>query len=215
MIKNRKKVPAVLEDLRALAEPATGGDPMTEDKFVRRSLRTLSDELVALGHEACPTTVAGLLRDLGYNLRVNVKRITGPYHPDRDRQFRNIERLIGEFRAAGLPILSVDTKKKDVVGNFANAGRTSVEEPDEVNAHDFLTDAVCRAVPYGLYDVLANKCYMLVGTSSDTPAFAVDAIVRWWVRCGCKLYRGAGELLILADTGGRNGCRPRLWKHRL
>ena len=118
----KKKDPTVLEDLKQLAEPATGGDPMTEDKFVRRSLRTLSAELETLGHEACPTTVAELLRDLGYNLRVNVKRLTGPTHPDRDRQFRYLEGIIAEFRAAGLPILSVDTKKKELVGNFGNPG---------------------------------------------------------------------------------------------
>jgi hypothetical protein len=188
---------------------------MTEDKFVRRSLRTLSAEMAALGHEVCPTTVAALLRELGYNLRVNVKRITGPYHPDRDRQFRYIESLIEQFRAEGLPILSVDTKKKELVGNFSNGGRTWVEDPEEVNAHDFLGDALCKAVPYGLYDVLANRGHVVVGTSSDTPAFAVDAVARWWVRYGCKRYRGAGALLILADSGGSNGCRPRLWKHRL
>jgi Rhodopirellula transposase DDE domain len=188
---------------------------MTDDKFVRRSLRNLSDGLAALGHAACPTTVAGLLRELGYNLRVNVKRVTGPRHPDRDRQFRYIEALIAEFRAAVLPILSVDTKKKELVGNFANGGRAWVEEPEEVNAHDFRTDAVCRAVPYGLYDVLANRGHVVVGTSADTPAFAVEAVTRWWVRCGCKRYRDAEELLILADSGGSNGCRPRLWKQRL
>jgi hypothetical protein len=188
---------------------------MKQDKFVRRSLQTLSNELADLNHQACPTTVAGLLRELGYNLRVNVKRITGPYHPDRDRQFCYIEGLIEEFRVAGLPILSVDTKKKELVGNFGNDGQCWVEEPFAVNAHDFLTDAVCKAVPYGLYDVLANKGHVVVGTSSDTPAFAVDAIARWWVRCGCKRYRDAGELLLLADSGGSNGCRPRLWKQGL
>ena len=188
---------------------------MSQDKFVRRSLRQLSDELAALGHEACPTTVANLLRGLGYNLRVNRKRITGPYHPDRDRQFGYIEEIIAEFRAEGLPIVSVDTKKKELVGNFANAGVTWLNEPLEVNAHDFVSDAVCRAVPYGLYDVLANKGHVVVGSSADTPDFAVDALSRWWVRCGCKRYRGAERLLILADSGGSNGCRPRLWKRRL
>jgi Rhodopirellula transposase DDE domain len=188
---------------------------MTADKFVRRSLRTLSAELEKLDHEACPMTVAGLLRDLGYNLRVNVKRLTGPAHPDRDRQFRYLEGIIAEFRAAGLPILSVDTKKKELVGNFGNPGAVWVQEPYAVNAHDFLSDAQYRAVPYGLYDVLANQGHVVVGTSADTPAFAVDAVARWWVRCGCKRYRDAGELLILADSGGSNGCRPRLWKQRL
>ena len=198
-----------------MAEPATGGDPMTADQFVRRSLRTLSEEMAALGHAVCPTLVAEMLRGLGYNLRVNVKRITGPYHPDRDRQFRYIERRVEAFRAEGLPILSVDTKKKELVGNFGNGGQAWVEEPFEVNAHDFRTDALYKAVPYGLYDVLANKGHVVVGASSDTPAFAADAVTRWWVRCGCKRYRGAGALLLLADSGGSNGCRPRLWKQRL
>lgn len=201
--------------MKQLTEPATGGDPMTQDKFVRRSLRQLSDELAALGHEVCPTTVAGLLRGLGYNLRVNRKRITGPYHPDRDRQFGHIEATVEAFRREGLPILSVDTKKKELVGNFANGGAAWVEEPLEVNAHDFVSDALCRAVPYGLFDLLANKGHVVVGTSADTPDFAADAVARWWLRYGCKRYRGAGKLLLLADSGGSNGCRPRLWKRRL
>jgi hypothetical protein len=188
---------------------------MTEAKYVRRSLQTLSDELAGLGHEAGPDTVADLLRHLGYNLRVNVKRFTGPPHPDRDVQFRYIEGLIAQFRAAGLPVLSVDTKKKELVGNFKNAGAAWVDGLDEVNAHDFLTDALCRAVPYGLYDVLANKGHVVVGTSADTPQFAAEAVARWWSRVGCHRYRDAGELLILADGGGSNGCRPRLWKRCL
>jgi len=188
---------------------------MTDDKFVRRSLGNLSQELATLGHQACPTTVAVLLRALGYNLRVNVKRLTGPYHPDRDRQFSYREGLVEEFRAERLPIVSVDTKKKELVGNFANGGRAWVTARDEVNAHDFLSDALCRAVPYGLFDVLANKGHVVVGTSSDTPDFAADAVAQWWVRFGCKRYRDAGEILILADSGGSKGCRPRLWKQRL
>jgi hypothetical protein len=188
---------------------------MTADKFVRRSLRALSGELAGLGHLACPDTVADLLRELGYNLRVNVKRLTGPHHPDRDRQFRYLQGLVEQFRVAGLPVLSVDTKKKELVGNFANGGQVWVAEPYQVNAHDFPSDAQYRAVPYGLYDVLANKGHVVVGTSADTPDFAVDAVERWWVRCGCKRYRQAGALLLLADSGGSNGCRPRLWKRRL
>lgn len=188
---------------------------MTQDKFVRRSLRQLSDELAALGHQACPTTVANLLRGLGYNLRVNRKRLTGPCHPDRDRQFLHIEATVEAFRAEGLPILSVDTKKKELVGNFANAGAAWAEQPIEVNAHDFAGDALCRAAPYGLYDLLANRGHVVVGTSADTPDFAADAVARWWLRYGCKRYRGAGRLLLLADSGGSNGCRPRLWKRRL
>jgi len=188
---------------------------MTEAKYVRRSLQALSDELADLGHAACPDTVADLLRDLGYNLYVNVKRFTGPPHPDRDTQFRYIEALVEEFRVEGLPILSVDTKKKELIGGFANAGAAWGEQPQEVNAHDFLTDALCRAVPYGLYDVLANQGHVIVGTSRDTPQFAAEAVARWWGRIGCRRYPDAGELLVVADSGGSNGYRPRVWKKAL
>jgi len=188
---------------------------MTEAKYVRRSLRALSGELAELGHAAGPDTVAALLRDLGYRLRVNVKRLSGPYHPDRDAQFTSIEGLVAAFREEGLPILSVDTKKKELVGNFANAGATWRREADEVNAHDFLSDALYRVAPYGLFDVLANKGHVVVGTSADTPQFAAEAVARWWSRIGGHRYRGARELLILADSGGSNGYRPRLWKKGL
>ena len=163
---------------------------MTEAKYARRSLRTLSGELAGLGHAAGPDTVARLLRGLGYRLRVNVKRLSGPYHPDRDAQFTCIEALVAAFREEGLPILSVDTKKKELVGNFANAGATWRREADEVNAHDFLSDALYRVAPYGLYDLLANKGHVVVGTSADTPRFAAEAVARWWSRIGCHRYRG-------------------------
>ena len=120
-----------------------------------------------------------------------------------------------EFRAAGLPILSVDTKKQELVGAFANPGARWGRQPQEVNAHDFLSDAEYRVVPYGLYDVLANRGHVIVGTSADTPQFAAEAVARWWGRIGCRRYRGANELLILADAGGSNGYRPRLWKRCL
>jgi hypothetical protein len=202
----------MVEDLKHLAEPITGGDPMTNAKYVRRSLQYLSDELAELGHAACPTTVAGMLRDMDYRLRVNVKRLTGPYHPDRNRQFDYIASLVDLYREEGWPILSVDTKKKELVGNFANDGATWLQEAYQVNAHDFLTDALCRTAPYGLYDVLAYQGHVVVGTSADTPQFAVDAVARWWGRFGCHRYRNAGAILLLADGGGSNGYRPRLWK---
>jgi hypothetical protein len=188
---------------------------MTTDKFVRRSLQTLSDELGRCGHFASPTTVANLLGDLDYNLHVNVKRFTGPAHPDRNRQFQFVEEMIAQFRAKGCPILSVDSKKKELIGNFKNAGATWCPSGTEVNVHDFLSDAEYKAVPYGLYDVLANRGHVVVGTSADTPAFAVDAIAGWWSRIGSRRYPEAGSLLLLADAGGSNGCRPRLWKYRL
>lgn len=201
--------------LRELVEPVTGGDPMTEAKYLRSSLQALSAQLQEQGHPACPSTVAALLGELDYHLYVNVKRFTGPYHPDRDQQFRYLQSLVEEFRAERLPILSVDTKKKELIGDFANPGATWRQAADEVNAHDFLTDAQCRAVPYGLYDVLANQGHVVVGNSADTPQFAAEAVARWWMRIGCHRYRDAGELLLLADSGGSNGCRPRLWKRCL
>lgn len=188
---------------------------MGETKFVRRSLSALSTELAGHGLSACPTTVARLLRAEGYSPRINVKRFTGPAHPDRDRQFRNIEEWIAVFEELGRPIISVDGKKKELIGNFRNAGAVWCDEPEEVNVYDFIADAECRATPYGIYDVTAGRGHLQVGTSADTPAFAVEAIRSWWARYGCKRYRGADELLILADGGGSNGHRPRLWKAAL
>jgi hypothetical protein len=198
-----------------LAEDATGGDPMGNGKRLRRSLQTLSEELCRLGHAAGPTTVSRLLYEEGYSLRVNVKRLTGPAHPDRETQFRYLQDRIDRFRDAGLPVISVDAKKKELIGDFKNAGAKWGREADEVNCHDFLGDAVCRAAPYGVYDLLANRGYVCVGLSSDTPAFAAASIREWWVRLGCKRYGALTELLILADAGGSNGYRPRLWKKEL
>jgi hypothetical protein len=201
--------------LTALVEPFVGGEPVSQKRYVRRSLRQLSAELARNGHAICPTVVGVMLRAQDFALRVNVKRFTGPAHPDRDEQFRYIQATIAEFRAEGWPILSVDTKKKELIGTFKNAGARWVDAPDEVNAHDFLQDAVCRAVPYGIYDVLANRGHVVVGTSADTPAFAVSAIARYWSRRGMQRYPAAPAVLLLADAGGSNGCRPRLWKQQL
>lgn len=178
-------------------------------------MQTLSTELAALGHPACPSTVAELLRPMGYHLYVNVKRFTGPDHPDRDRQFRYLQEQIERFRDQGLPIISVDTKKKELIGDFKNPGSKWGLVPEEVNCHDFRQDAQYRAVPYGIYDLLANQGHVCVGLSADTSAFAVASIRTWWVRLGCKRYESLTKLLILADAGGSNGCRPRLWKKQL
>jgi Rhodopirellula transposase DDE domain len=188
---------------------------MGETKFVRRSLQTLATELSLRGYSTCPTTVARLLRAQDYSPRINIKRFTGPDHPDRDRQFVNIQEWIDLFTKLEQPIISVDGKKKELIGNFKNAGAVWCDEPEEVNVYDFLNDAECRATPYGIYDLLSGRGHIGVGISSDTPAFAVEAIGTWWARYGCKRYRGADELLILADGGGSNGHRPRLWKARL
>jgi hypothetical protein len=195
--------------------PVTGGDPMTEARYLRCSLQALSDQLKGLGHAACPTTVGALLEALDYHLYVNVKRFTGPDHPDRDRQFRYLQDLVQRYRDHEWPVLSVDTKKKELIGDFANPGATWRQEADEVQAHDFPSAARYRAVPYGLYDVQANHGHVVVGTSADTPQFAAEAVARWWVRFGCRRYPDAWRLLVLADSGGSNGCRPRLWKRCL
>lgn len=188
---------------------------MSEAKYVRRSLQALSADLAALGHPACPNTIGELLHPLGYHLYVNVKRFTGPEHPDRDRQFRYLQGQIERFRGEGLAVISVDTKKKELIGDFKSPGSKWGLEPEEVNCHDFRQDALYRAVPYGIYDLLANRGHVCVGLSADTPAFAVASIRAWWVRLGCKRYGSWTELLILADAGGSNGCRPRLWKREL
>jgi hypothetical protein len=202
-------------DLLTLVEGDTAGSPTEPRKWVRRSLRHLRGDLWQAGHVASHPTVGKLLRESGYSLRANVKRFTGPAHPDRDQQFRYIEALKAEFLAAGLPVISVDTKKKELIGDFKNDGRTWCRRADEVNAHDFKQDASARAVPYGLYVLNQNRGFVYVGTSADTAQFAVDAIARWWLSPGQWDFPDADELLILCDAGGSNSCRARLWKWQL
>ena len=198
-----------------LVEDVTGGDPQSGARFVRRSLRALSAELREQDHEACPATVAKLLREEDFSPHVNFKRFTGPAHPDRDRQFGYLQGQLERFRERGWPVISVDAKKSEVIGNFKNAGTLWCWQAEAVNCHDFLADAVGRAVPYGVYDVLANCGFVRVGLSANTPAFAAAAVAAWWLQCGCRLYGSQARLLVLADAGGSNGCRPRLWKKRL
>lgn len=188
---------------------------MSSTKYVRRSLAYLSERLVELGHSVCPTTIAALLREQDYALHVNFKNYCGPDHPERNQQFEYLQETMLFFAECDLPIISVDTKKKELIGNFGNPGTTWSQEGDEVNAHDFLRDASGRAVPYGIYDYLANRGHVVVGRSADTPAFAVDAIVTWWRQHGRRRYPQATDLLIVADAGGSNGYRPRLWKYAL
>ena len=189
---------------------------MSEQKWVRSSLRHLSKRLADLGHRVSPPTVGRLLRQLGYSLRVNVKKQeANSTHPDRNTQFEHIQAQKELFQAANYPIISVDTKKKELIGNFKNAGRAWKERPEEVNTHDFPQDAIGKAVPYGIYDVLRNCGTVYVGSSADTPAFAVAALARWWEEEGQVVYPEAKQILILADSGGSNGCRPRMWKQQL
>jgi len=205
----------VKKDLETLVEGETAGDPTGDRKWVRSSLRYLSKSLGKLGHQVGHTTAGRLLKDMGYSLKSNRKQRTGTPHTDRDRQFRYIGRVKALFVAAGHPVISVDTKKKELIGDFKNRGCVWCREPDEVNAHDFRQDAVGRAVPYGIYDLGHNLGYVVVGNSADTAEFAVDAIAWWWQLKDRPRFPDETKLLILADCGGSNGYRSRLWKKQL
>jgi hypothetical protein len=196
-------------------EPETAGDPCSDKKWVRSSLRQLSQRLAAVGHAISAPTVRRLLREREYSLCGNLKQETGADHPDRDEQFRYIEGQKQAFLAAGQPVISVDTKKKELIGNFANTGRSWCREAQVVNVHDFSQDAVGRAVPYGVYDLHRNRGAIYVGESADSPRFAVDVITRWWQEEGEAAYPGAQHLLVLADSGGSNGYQPRAWKGQI
>jgi Rhodopirellula transposase DDE domain len=199
----------------SLVGPQTGGDPRGETKFVRSRLQTLGTGLGTLGFSACPTTVARLLRGQADSPRINAQRFTGPDHPDRDRQFVTIREWVAIVKEWGLPILSVDGTKKELIGTFKNPGAVWCAEPEEVNVDDVLSDAECRAVPYGIDDLVSGRGPIGVGISSETAAFAVEAIASWWARSGGTRYRGADELWILAAGGGSHGHRPRLGTARL
>jgi len=201
--------------LRALVEEQAGGDPGGRRRWVRRSLRNLARDLRRGGHVVSPMTVGRLLQEEDYSLKANRKRFAGPRHPDRDRQFRQIARLRQQFLRAGWPVISVDTKKKELIGDFKNAGRRWCREAAAVSAYDFPGEAVGQGHPYGIYVLNQGRGFVEVGTSADTAEFAVDAIAHWWRSDGHLDFPGADRLLILADSGGSNGCRPRLWKLRV
>lgn len=175
-------------------------------------LEQICAQLEPLGISVCPNTVRRLLDQLGYALHANRKSLSGPQSPERDRQFRYLQAQRQDFIRNGLPIISVDTKKKELVGPFKNAGRIWSREALPVNDHDFRSQAKGMAIPRGLYDLQANRGSVLIGTSHDTPQFAVEAIAEWWYGEGRRRYGQASELLILADSGGSNGARCRLWK---
>lgn len=198
-----------------MVAPETAGDPTSDQKWIRSSLRTLSQRLGDAGHPASPPTVGRLLKGLGYSLKVNVKTKTGEDHPDRTKQFEHIEAQVQAFRAAGWPIISVDTKKKELIGDFKNDGQAWCQEPEYVNAHDFRSDAIGRAVPYGIYDMIHNRGYVYVGHSADTPQFAVDAIAACWEHEVSQAFPQGSLVLILTDAGGSDGYRPRVWKQQL
>jgi len=209
--------PTLVADLRKLVEPMTRGDPMQRLLWTCRSLRNLVKELAAEGHTVSPTVVGNLLRDIGYSLQANSKTREGDQHIDRDAQFRYINARATSLLIANEPVISVDTKKKELVGSFKNNGREWRPKgiPEEVKVHDFLDPKLGRAVPYGVYDINNNVGWVSVGTDHDTACFAVNAIRRWWKMMGKRRYPQARRLMITADGGGSNGYRVRLWKTEL
>ena len=217
----RKKVevadPAVLPALEAAVEASTAGSPLDTLRWTSKSKAKLAAALAARGHRVAPNTVGRLLRGLGYSLQANRKDKEGLAPPGRDAQFRYINDQARDFLDRGQPVISVDTKEKELVGSFKNAGRTwrPKGEPIEVQVHDFPSTAAGKAVPYGVYDVGQNRGFVNVGTSHDTPDFAVESIRLWWHQEGRLLYGAADALLILADGGGSNGARSRVWKVRV
>lgn len=209
--------PTLRADLEQLLEPVTRGDPQGPLRWTSKSVRQLARGLRGQGHRISYRTVARLLTALGYSLQANRKSDEGGHHPDRDAQFQYLHDRVQAQLAAGEPAISVDTKKKELVGPFKNAGRTwrPKGKPERVRVHDFKIPALGRAVPYGVYDLGRNKGWVSVGQSHDTAAFAVATIKRWWHRMGRRAYPRAHSLLITADCGGSNNPRVRLWKWKL
>ena len=217
----RKKItekdPTLLKDLESLIEPVTRGDPESPLRWSCKSTRKLAEELNNMGHNVSHVTVAALLLELGYSLQGNKKTIEGTSHPDRDAQFEYINQTTQECQQEGQPVISVDTKKKELVGNFKNGGSELRPKgnPEEVLVHDFKIEELGKVNPYGVYDIAQNYGWMNVGTDNDTAAFAVESIRGWWYSMGQNVYPEADKLLIIADSGGSNGYRVRLWKTEL
>ena len=207
----------LLEDLDHLLDPMTRGDPMSPLRWTCKSTTKLAEELRARGHVVSQVTVWRLLDELGYSMQSNRKTREGSDHPDRNAQFEFINATAREFLEHGWPVISVDTKKKELVGPFKNAGKEWQKkgEPVAVNMHDFPDPALGKVIPYGVYDIGRNEGWVSVGISHDTAQFAVEAIRRWWLQMGQRAYPTARQLLITADGGGSNGARVRLWKVEL
>ena len=209
--------PGILEDLDHLVGPETRGDPMSLLRWTAKSTQKLADELVRRGYKVSADTVGRLLHRLGYSLQAPSKQVEGAHHPDRDAQFAYLDKTAQEFLAQGQPAISVDTKKKELVGNFSNRGQEwqPTGEPERVKVHDFVDKGLGRAVPYGIYDLANDEGWVSVGGSADTAEFAVNSIRAWWENMGSARFPGATRLLITADAGGSNGYRLRAWKTRL
>jgi hypothetical protein len=206
--------PELASILDRLVDPTTRGDPQSSLRWTCKSTTRLSHELLQQGHPASPRTVGRLLKAAGYSLQSNRKTKEGNGHPDRNAQFEYINAMVQTFQGQRQPVISVDTKKKELVGNFKNGGREwqPQGEPDEVLVHDFLDKKLGKAIPYGIYDLTENQGWVSVGIDHDTARFATQAIHRWWKKMGSKRHRGAEKILIMADGGGSNGSRCRLWK---
>ena len=217
----RKKVeqadPELPRRLRTIVEETTAGDPMSPLRWTSKATRTIADELTQSGHPISSVTVGRCLEEMGYTLQANVKTREGPQHPNRDAQFRYLNRQVKAFRRAGDPVISVDTKKKELVGAFKNGGRRWLPKgkADQVSVHDFPHLGKGKAIPYGAYDIARNRAVVNVGVTHDTAEFAAESIRRWWRLDGKRYYRGAQRLLICADSGGSNGNRTRAWKLHL
>jgi hypothetical protein len=211
------KDPALLPDLLSLVEPGERGDPMSPLRWTCKSLRQLAGEMAAMGHRVSRTVIGDLLRAQKFSLQGNSKTEEGGEHEDRDAQFLHINKSVTAAMAANQPVISVDTKKKELVGNFKNNGREWRPQgnPEEVRVHDFLIKELGRAVPYGIYDLAANAGWVSVGMNHDTAAFAVNSIRRWWQEIGRVRYPDTKCLTITADGGGSNGSRVKLWKREL
>ncbi len=209
--------PALLEDLERQVEPTSRGDPESPLRWTCKSVRKLAQELKAQGHQTSHRMVAELLHDLGYSLQGNQKTLEGSEHPDRNAQFEYLNDAVQQQLWAGEPTISVDTKKKELIGPFKNGGRELRPKgaPEQVRMHDFIIRELGRVTPYGVYDIAQNEAWVSVGVDHDTAAFAVESIRRWWWSMGYALYPQATRLLITADAGGSNGYRLRLWKIEL
>ena len=211
------KDPSLMRELEAMVEPTASGNPESPLRWTSKSVRRLAAHLQGHGHAVSHQLVSELLAESGYSLQGNRKTREGTNHPDRDEQFRYINRLVKKFQRDGQPVISVDTKKKELVGDFKNPGREWRPQgtPQRVRVHDFLIPAKGKAIPYGVYDLTRNAGWVSIGIDHDTAAFAVNSIRRWWRTMGRRAYPQARVLLITADSGGSNGARTRLWKWEL
>ena len=209
--------PLLLQELEKLIEPYTRGDPVSPLRWTCKSVRNLSEELKERGFKASYNLVAELLKDAGYSLQANQKSLEGSSHPDRNLQFEHINSKVIKFQLAGYPVISVDTKKKELVGQYKNNGKElrPRKSPEKVNVHDFEDKKLGKVAPFGIYDLTQNTGFVNLGIDADTSAFAVESIRRWWFTMGEPIYPNAKKLLVTADSGGSNGYRRKLWKTEL